>query len=627
VFATVGCVGAVRVCRTTARLLVVVSLAALLPVRLARAVPPEAVERGRDRQVRSIAIRGNDVVSTSTLRDAMLTEQRPWYMFWRFWRPRPPFDPAVFRQDVARIGRVYRNEGFYHAQVTADVALVDSGDLVDLTIEIDEGPSVHVRSVDVDLAGEPLPQKDRDVLLASLPIAPGQVFEQERYSRAATMLHAWYREHGFARVKVDRKATVDVRNDTADVHYRVESGPATVFGPVEIVGTERVDPDVIRKEVAYREGRPFRQSRLDSTRSNLLALRLFRTVRIIEEGGDGDAVVPTRIEVAEGPSHEVTFGIGYDTEEQVRGIASWRDYNFFGGARQLGVTARGSFINRTIAADFVQPHFPGPRDRLRVILSEVQEEEETYTNDRSRFSPRLEFRPLPILTPYVFYRIEYDALTDVNDAIERRRPGLAPSNSVLSGLGFGVDLNTTDDPLDPRRGWTASIVVEPVGGILGGEVDFFRLIVEGRRYQPLFWRIVLALRTRIGLADPLEDDENIPLFERFYAGGTNSVRGYERRHVGPFLGGDPIGGRSLAEVSVELRRPITETIGGSVFVDAGQVSRRSFDLPFDDLDVGVGFGASYKTPVGPLRVDLGFPLDRPRGDAGWQIHLSLGQAF
>ena len=81
------------------------------------------------------------------------------------------------------------------------------------------------------------------------------------------------------------------------------------------------------------------------------------------------------------------------------------------------------------------------------------------------------------------------------------------------------------------------------------------------------------------------------------------------------------------ETSIELRHPITETIGGAVFVDAGQVSRRAFDLPIDDLDVGVGFGVSYKTPVGPLRVDLGFPLERPRGDAGWQIHLSLGQSF
>jgi outer membrane protein assembly factor BamA len=247
-------------------------------------VPPEAVEPGRDRQVRSITIRGNDAVGRSALREAMLTKERAWYMVWQIWRPRPPFDPVVFRDDVERVRRVYRNAGYYHAEVTADVAVPDPGDLVDLTIDVDEGPPVHVRAVDVELAGEPLPAKERDVLLASLPIEQGEVFEQARYARTATMLHAYYREHGFARVKVDRKATVDVRNDTADVHYRVESGPATVFGPVEIVGTQGVDVEVVRREIDFKPGRPFRQSRLDSTRGILVALRIFRTVRITEEG-------------------------------------------------------------------------------------------------------------------------------------------------------------------------------------------------------------------------------------------------------------------------------------------------------------------------------------------------------
>ena len=105
------------------------------------------------------------------------------------------------------------------------------------------------------------------------------------------------------------------------------------------------------------------------------------------------------------------------------------------------------------------------------------------------------------------------------------------------------------------------------------------------------------------------------------------MRGYERWHVGPMVGGDPIGGLSLIEMSIELRHPITETIGAAVFLDAGQVSVKKFDLPYDDLDYGTGFGVSYKTPIGPLRVDLGFPLERPPGDPGWQIHLSLGQAF
>jgi outer membrane translocation and assembly module TamA len=206
-------------------------------------------------------------------------------------------------------------------------------------------------------------------------------------------------------------------------------------------------------------------------------------------------------------------------------------------------------------------------------------------------------------------------------------PDLAPRNSLLSGLGFGVDLNTTDDLLDPHRGWAASLGVEPVGGFLGGDFTFVRLLVEARRYQPLPADFTLALRTRVGFADPYAGTKDVPLFERFYAGGIDSVRGYERRHVGPMVEGDPIGGLSLVEGSIELRHPITDTISGAVFFDAGQVSRERFHLPVDELRYGAGVGAGYKTPVGPLRVDLGFPFDAPHGDASWQIHVSIGQAF
>jgi len=331
--------------------------------------------------------------------------------------------------------------------------------------------------------------------------------------------------------------------------------------------------------------------------------------------------------VIEAPRHEVRFGVGYDTEEQLRGLAGWRDYDFLGGARQLGFTARASFLRRSIAADFLQPHFPGTHQRVRLIVSEDQEDEETYTNDRARFTPRLELEPLPALTAYAFYRLEYDSLSGVNRMVARRLPDLAPHSGLLSGVGLGADWNWTDDLLDPTRGWVTSASVEPVGGFLGGKFSFVRLQGEGRRYQPLVADLAAAFRLRLGAEEPFGGSRDVPLFERLYAGGIGSVRGYERRHVGPLIEDDPIGGRSLVEGSAELRHPVTERLGAAVFADAGQVSLRSFDFPFDDLRYGFGFGVRYKSPVGPLRVDLGFPLEPPRGDARWQVHLSVGQTF
>jgi len=118
------------------------------------------------------------------------------------------------------------------------------------------------------------------------------------------------------------------------------------------------------------------------------------------------------------------------------------------------------------------------------------------------------------------------------------------------------------------------------------------------------------------------------LFERFYAGGQSSVRGFERRRLGPIgQANDPLGGLSLVEGSVELRRPIFDSISGATFLDFGQVSMKHFDPPFNGLKLAAGVGASYKSPIGPVRVDLGIPFDAPDGDRGWQVYFSIGHMF
>jgi len=604
--------------------LLALALAAGVPCS-ALAVQLEALDLSHGWKVGALELRGNHAVPAGELRKAMVTRARPWYAVWELWRPLPEFDPATFRTDLDHLRQLYRSRGYYEARVGHDLELPADGDRLRVVVYVDEGSPVRVESVTVGLGGVQLPPEERHLVLSRVPIQRGDVFTQDAYERTTTYLRTYYREHGFARVRVTRAAEVDVARHTASVVYDVDSGPPSVFGDVRISATRGVDRDVVRREVAFKPGEPFKQSLVERTRANLLALRLFRSVRI-DEDRSHDPRVRVTIRVAEGTSHEVRLGVGYDTEEQIRGLASWRDYDFLGGARQLGFTARASLLRRTVAADFVQPHFPGSHDRIRVVLSDSQEDEDTYTNDRARLAPRIEWEALPNLTPYAFYRIEYDSLSTVKPAVKARFPAIAPANELLSGLGFGVDWNSTDDLLDPARGWVMSGSIEPVGGLLGGEVEFLRLIAEGRWYQPLPRQFLGAFRLRIGAADP-SGGKDVPLFERFYAGGINSVRGYERRHVGPLVGGDPIGGRTVVETSAELRHPVTEKIGAAVFVDGGQVSLRTFDFPFDRLRYGAGFGVRYRSPVGPLRLDLGFPVEPPPGDARWQVHVSIGQTF
>jgi outer membrane protein assembly factor BamA len=193
---------------------------------------------------------------------------------------------------------------------------------------------------------------------------------------------------------------------------------------------------------------------------------------------------------------------------------------------------------------------------------------------------------------------------------------------------LGLTWTTTDDPLNPKRGGVVTFSADEVGGPLGGDFNFFKLQGEAKKYQLITSQVVLATRLKLGFADPFDGSAEVPLFERFFAGGANSVRGYGRHRLGPISSADdPVGGRSLIEGSLELRRPLFANIGGALFMDFGQVSLKSFDVPIDDLQFAFGFGVSYTTPIGPLRLDLGFPLHPPHGDQPWQVHFSIGQFF
>src|SRR5207249_2104813 len=367
------------------------------------------------------------------LRKVMTTKPRRWFTVWR---ARPLFDPAAFRTDLDRLRQLYRSRGHYHVRVTYDLELPAAGDALVAVIFVNEGEPVTVAALDVTLAGAELPASERRLLLEHLPIARGRVFTEEAYGRAATYLRAYYREHGFARVEVTKQATVDLARDEARVAYRLESGPPCVFGETRITGTKAVDAAVPRRELAYAPGEPFKQSLLDRTRRNLVALNLFRAVRI-EEDKRADPEVAVRIHLTEAPPREVRLGIGYD------------------------------------------------------LLSGVE--------------------------------------AQVKGAL----PGGAPGTGVLSGLGFGADWNTTDDLVDPTRGWVLGATVEPVGGLLGGDFNFVRLLADGRFYLPLVGGLLGAARFRLGTAEPYTRHDEVPLFERFYAGGIDSVRGYGRWRIGP----------------------------------------------------------------------------------------------
>jgi outer membrane protein assembly complex protein YaeT len=582
------------------------------------AIQIEELDVARQWRVDKIEVSGNTKFSDNELLGDLLTNVRPWYLFWEEGNA---FDPVTFREDLERLRRFYEARGYYRTRVTYDLIPDPETGQLQIRIEISEGPPVIIAKVNVELSGNSLSPPE-------LPIKQGEVFNEESYRKGEEVLRQFFLDRGYAHVTTERRAEVNVDRDQASIWYHAEPGPLSVFGETTVQGTVNVDPEIVLRELAYRPGEVFSPAKIAESQAKIVALDLFGLVRIAPKEVPGKLnIVPMEVQVSEKEPREIRVGVGYGTEDQFRAQLRWQHNNWLGGGRRLSIEAKYSSIFTTGAITFVQPHFFSPRTRGIVSLREDRDDEDTYLLNASRFNPRLEHGFTPNLTGFVGYRLEYDRLERISQAtIEALGP--VRERGMMSGPTLGLVWNTSDGPLNPTKGEVAAFTFGQAGKIWGGQYSFYKITAEAKKYLLLGWETILAGRLKIGFAESLGPEENLPIFERLYAGGEKSVRGYARRKLGPLdANGDPIGGLSLIEGSLELRRPIWGSLGGALFVDFGQVSTRSFDLPVNDLKFGSGFGLNYQTPVGPLALYVGFPWRPPRGEASWQIYFSVGAYF
>jgi outer membrane protein insertion porin family len=578
----------------------------------------EELDAARQWRARKIEISGNTKFSDSEILGELLTKVQPWYSFWE---KANVFDPITFREDLERIRRFYEARGYYRARVNYDLAVDPQAGELEVKIEVVEGPPVIVSQVHVEVSGNPLSPPE-------LPLKQGEIFVEESYRKGEETLRNFFLEHGYAHVTTARRAEVNLDQDQATVWYQADPGPLTAFGETTVQGTKEVDPEIVLRELTYQPGEVFSPAKLAESQAKILALDLFGSVRITPKEVPGKpSIVPMEIRVSEKEPREIRIGVGYGTEDQFRAQLRWQHNNWLGGGRRLSIEARYSSILTTGAITLVQPHFLSPRTRGILSLRQDRDDEDTYLLNASRFNPQLEHGFSRNLTGFIGYRLEYDRLERISQATIAAL-GPVRERGLLSGPRFGLVWNTSDGPLDPTKGEVLSFTGEQAGEIWGGQYSFYKITAEAKKYLLLGWETILAGRLKIGFAEPLGPEENLPIFERLYAGGEKSVRGYARRKLGPLnANGDPIGGLSLIEGSLELRRPIWGPLGGALFIDFGQVSTRSFDPPVNDLKFGSGFGVNYRTPVGPLALYVGFPWRPPRGEASWQVYFSVGAYF
>lgn len=562
----------------------------------------------------------SDAVSPRLLHKHLRTKAAPWKTPWQ----RPAFDRSALESDLDTIRLIFEDEGYFSPIIRHEERSGKEGS-VRVSFDIKHGPPVEVSSLEMTVNGNSFvvpAELDR-----RMPIRTGMRFRGQSYREAANLLVNHFETEHRAFVKMERSCEVNPEKGEARIYYALRCGPPTRFGPTRVKKLRKVDEKLVLRERAFREGEPYDPSALKRTRDALVALRLFSSVRVAPDLSDPEAVViPVDIELEEQPPREIRIGAGYATDEQLRALLQWNGFNLFNRGHQLSLSARHSHLETAGDALYKIPYFPAQRQCLLVNLKRGVSREVPFDLERNEAKCGVEHAVNSSLNLRLGWKLAQLRFSDLDPAT-RGDWGNPAMSGVASGPTAGASLGLLDDELMPRRGGRLRLDSE-YSGPAWGEYHYLKMDLGGSLFLPAGPLCVLAMKLNCGSLASAGRGQEVPPSARYFCGGDTSVRGYGRWEIGPrSSAGDPLGGRSLTEGSLELRRILVKKFFGAVFYDAGGVSSHPWRLP-GQITSAVGAGAGWFSPVGLLRLDVGVPYPRrPAWADPWRIHINIGQPF
>jgi len=588
---------------------------------------------------------------------------------------------------VSAIAGQYQRLGYAQAKVSAAVdESTDGGSLsalarVQPVITIVEGPLTLVG--EISFAGNTrIPTDQLRASVASTRDAP--YFEPRVVAdREAVLLE--YLNRGFASANVIVTPVPNAEGTRADLRFQITEGQQTFVDHILIIGNTRTDERVIKQELLLQEGKPLGLEDLIESQRRLGALGLFRRIRV-EELSHGSAATDVLVTVEEAAATTFSYGGGMEAtkaliegaggqaEERIefapRGFFDVGRRNLGGKNRSVDLFTRVSlrpsdpepgttntkafgFLEYRVVGTFTQPRAIRGNADLSLTLAAEQGRRSSFNFARKGVNAEVARRLGPGLRAYARYSFGTTRTFDERLSLEdqARIDRLFPQVR-LSGFSGGMSRDTRDDVLDPERGTFVSGEGTLAARALGGQVGFLKSYVQGLWFRrlPARKRIVFASRVALGLADgfpravtgtAIEGQpvtvtvEDLPASERFFAGGDTTIRGFALDTVGApntiSPSGFPRGGNGLLLLNGELRVPVWGDVGAALFMDGGNVFDRVTEMDLAELRGSVGFGLRYKSPIGPIRFDVGFKLDRHEIGGTLEgrraFHFSIGQAF
>ena len=630
------------------------------------------VKRGLRYVVRDVRFTGNESIPTAQLQDLVRLKNGE------------PFVQGELDASAQAIVNTYRSRGFTRAQIKNNQNVVLPENLgdpdrgVDVTLAIDEGPHSIVRDVTF-MGNKVLSEAELQRLTV---VSPGRAFVAGEMVSDRDRIATEYRNRGYHSAVVTSEPQFAEKDTQVNVHFTVNEGPQIIVDHIIIVGNHRTSNRTIERELALHPGQPLGEAALVQSRTQLAALQLFRRVSVEPVAHGSETRQDVLIQVEEAPATVFAMGGGVEAgpqaqvgpnglaEERIqvapRGFFQIGRRNLWGKNRTINLFTRVSlrstsqftdttpaiptgqssygFNEYRVVPSYTEPRVFGLRSNLQVqgILEQAVRVGFNFRRRELRAQADLAVSPRYHLTG--FYSLQHVTLFDVTNLAQLPEIDRTFPSVRLSKFSGSLSRDTRDDLFDPSIGTFSIISGDLAAHAIGSQVGFVKTYLQGFWYRrlPVPRRVVLALGARVGVAhgfDQVTEGEvisDLPASERFFAGGPTTVRGFSldrlvnAQTVTP--SGFPTGGDGVIIFNSELRVALFGQLQAAGFLDAGNVFPKANELDFTDLRPTPGFGVIYRSPVGPVRVDLGFN-PRPMqffgsvDERSWVWQITLGQAF
>src|SRR5437867_3490979 len=587
------------------------------------------VNEGVKGAVRAIHFEGNAHFSEKVLRKQMKTRGRtPIYFVDKSGR----LDEVQLEQDLDKIREFYQDHGYIDVEVKGvRRERTEKGPMI-ITVVVSEGPQYHVRKLTV--SGYQVAREDK--IRALLKMKEGSVYSPKQLRDDAKAVADAYGSGGYVDLVVQPEGT-PAGPALIDVHYKIEEGVRSFVNRVNIEGNTRTKDKVIRREVLVAPGDVFNTVRVDITKKRLENLGYFAKVETYPEETDIPGRKDLTILVQEKRTGSLSFGGGFSTVDQLVGFAELTQGNFdlfnwpsfTGGGQKFRLRIQYGTQRKDFILGLTEPYFLDRRLSLsgQLFYTEANYLSAQYDQRNYGFSTELR-KPI---NSYIYASLGY-TLQDVD--IFNVDPSasdfiLSQAGSTLESKIFGsVVFDSRDNVLLSHRGQRITFSPFVAGGFLGGDTQVYALALEGSQYFHLPKDLILLINGEIATVSQWGNGTDVPIYERLFLGCSNNLRGFPFREVGPQdSNGEPTGGKSMARSTVELTFPIIEKARGAIFYDTGFVNDSQWSFGFNHIASDIGVGLRLDLPIGPLRLDHGYPIQRDGYNGGGHFNFNVGYQF